>query len=418
MKQTDNVHLLRNAPAVADVLQRLSAELTEDLEGLDRQKQRYSLLTLLSLPERRQLSQVVDNFLLHMRELDASDIEIGGSNAQNLIWLRIQGRKKTRPEMGQWTPEQTDYLILNLLSPKQAERLFRAKASDFSYSMEINDVKMRWRASAYFDMGHLALNMRAVSVKVYPFQKLGFPPMIVKSLSLAHEKQGLILLTGITGSGKSTTMDSIIDANNQAVDGHIVIIGDPIEFIHDSSRCIVRHREVGRDVLSFKDGAVQALREDPDIIVVGEMRDPETIRTCLEIVDTGHKVFSTLHTGSAVETIDRIVAECPADEQDRVRNRLADVLRVVISQKLIPGVEGRLILAKEILLVTSAARAAIRNKNTHEIYQMISEGGKLGMMTMEQDLLRLLSARMITEGDAFDYANNKRRIQELIYQKG
>lgn len=416
-EQNQHAQLLRYAPGVADILLRLNAQLSMDLEGLDRQKQRYALLASLTTADRQQLSQVVENFLLHMRELEASDIEIGGSTSQDHIWLRIQGRKKTRPEMGQWTSDQTDYLILNLLSSKQAERLFRAKASDFSFAMEINDLKMRWRASAYFDMGHLALNLRAISTKVFPFQKLGFPLPIAKSLSLAHEKQGLILLTGITGSGKSTTMDSIIDANNQAVDGHIVIIGDPIEFIHESQRCIVRHREVGRDVLSFKDGAVQALREDPDIIVVGEMRDPETIRTCLEIVDTGHKVFSTLHTGSAVETIDRIVAECPAEEQDRVRNRLADVLRVVISQKLIPGVDGKLILAKEILLVTSAARAAIRNKNTHEIYQMISEGSKLGMMTMEQDLLRLLSARLITEGDAFDYANNKRRIQELIYQK-
>jgi twitching motility protein PilT len=147
------------------------------------------------------------------------------------------------------------------------------------------------------------------------------------------------------------------------------------------------------------------------------MRDPETIMTCLEVVDTGHKVFSTLHTGSAVETIDRIVAECPGNEQDRVRNRLADVLRVIISQKLIPGTEGKLVLAKEILLVSSPVRAAIRNRNTHEIYQMISESGKWGMMTLEQDLLRLWKMRIITEGDAFDYANNKRRMQELMYQR-
>jgi twitching motility protein PilT len=276
---------------------------------------------------------------------------------------------------------------------------------------------LRWRASAYFDLGYLALNMRTISHSVFPYQKLNIPDPITKSLSLAHEKQGLILLTGITGSGKSTTMDSIIDANNQTVDGHIIIVGDPIEYIHQSKRCIVRHREIGRDVNSFKEGAVQALRHDPDIIVIGEMRDPETIMTCLEVVDTGHKVFSTLHTGSAVETIDRIVAECPGNEQDRVRNRLADVLRVIISQKLIPGVEGRLVLAKEILLVSTSVRAAIRNRNTHEIYQMISESGKWGMMTLEQDLLRLWKMRAITEGDAFDYANNKRRMQELMYQR-
>ncbi|MDW7680021.1 MAG: ATPase, T2SS/T4P/T4SS family, partial [bacterium] len=175
-----------------------------------------------------------------------------------------------------------------------------------------------------------------------------------------------------------------------------------------------RHRELGRDVLSFKDGAIQALRQDPDIIVVGEMRDPETIMTCLEITDTGHKVFSTLHTSTAVETIDRIIAECPAIEQERIRNRLADVLKVVVSQKLVPTREDKLTMAKEVLLVDSSVKAAIRNNNTHEIYQMISERGHLGMTTMEQDLVRLYRNRIISKESVYDYANNKKRAHELM----
>jgi len=159
---------------------------------------------------------------------------------------------------------------------------------------------------------------------------------------------------------------------------------------------------------------VQALRQDPDIIVIGEMRDPETISAALEITDSGHKVFSTLHTSSAVETIDRIVAEYPPDEQDRVRNRLADVLRCVISQKLVPKIGGGRILAKEVLWMTPSARAAIKNKNTSEIYQMMWEGGALGMTTLEQDLYRLVRQQLITPEVAFDFANNKRRLQQLL----
>jgi twitching motility protein PilT len=194
----------------------------------------------------------------------------------------------------------------------------------------------------------------------------------------------------------------------------VVIIARPIEYVHRSRKCLIRHREVGRDVRTFKDGIVQALRQDPDIIVIGEMRDPETISAALEITDSGHKVFSTLHTSSAVETIDRIVAEYPPDEQDRVRNRLADVLRCVISQKLVPKIGGGRILAKEVLWMTPSARAAIKNKNTSEIYQMMWEGGALGMTTLEQDLYRLVRQQLITPEVAFDFANNKRRLQQLL----
>jgi len=239
-------------------------------------------------------------------------------------------------------------------------------------------------------------------------------PYVAKVLSLAHTKEGMCLVTGITGSGKSSTLDSIIDANNHSVDGHIVIISSPIEYVHKSDRCIIRHREVGRDVLSFKEGAVQALRQDPDIIMIGELRDPETILTALEITDSGHKVFSTLHTASAVESIDRIIGETPPAEQERVRNRLADTLRCVISQKLIPSLDGKRVLAKEILLGAPSVRAAIKNNNTSEIYQMISEGSEGGMITMEQDLKRLYMQKKISLENAINYSNNKRRIQQLL----
>ena len=198
------------------------------------------------------------------------------------------------------------------------------------------------------------------------------------------------------------------------VDGHVVIIGSPIETIHDSKKCIIRHREVGRDVLSFKEGTIQALRQDPDIIVIGEMRDPDTILTALEVTDSGHKVFSTLHTASAVESIDRIIGECPPEEQDRVRERLADVLTCVISQKLLPSLDGKRVLAKEVLLMNASVRAAIKNNNTGEIYQMIHESSHLGMNTMEQDLKRLVDERKISVEEGLNFANNKKRFKELM----
>ena len=198
------------------------------------------------------------------------------------------------------------------------------------------------------------------------------------------------------------------------MDAHIVIIGSPIETIHPPKRSIVRHREVGRDVLSFKDGAIQALRQDPDIIVIGEMRDPETIITALEITDSGHKVFSTLHTASAVESIDRIIGECPAVEQNRVRERLADVLTCSLSQKLVPSLDGKRAMVMEVLLMNGSVRAAIKNQNTNEIYQMMHEGQDRGMNTMEQDLKRLVEDRKVSAEEAINHSNNKRRMEELL----
>jgi twitching motility protein PilT len=175
---------------------------------------------------------------------------------------------------------------------------------------------------------------------------------------------------------------------------------------------------VGRDVLSFKDGAIQALRQDPDIIVIGEMRDPETIMVSLEITDSGHKVFSTLHTASAVESIDRIIGEVPPVEQERVRNRMADVLRCVMSQKLIPSLDGKRVLAREVMVMTPSVRSAIKNNNTGEIYQMIQESGEQGMTTMEQDLKRLFVQKKISLESTINFSNNKKRMQQLLGAAG
>lgn len=359
------------------------------------------------------------NYLLtKMFQIGASDIDIGGYGGQGAVWYRVYGSKKPDRTMGNYSADEMNILIQSIIGERQRGFLYENRNLDFSHMLWLDTGEFRrFRADAYLDLEQLALNMRAINNSVRPYKMLELHPNVTKMLSLSTTKEGLCLVTGITGSGKSSTLDAIIDANNQTCDAHIVIIASPIEYVHKSARAIMRHREVGKDVLSFKDGAIQALRQDPDVIMIGELRDPETILVALEITDSGHKVFSTLHTASAVESIDRIIGETPHVEQERVRNRLGDVLRCVISQKLIPSLDGKRALAKEIMMGTPSVRAAIKNNNTGEIYQMISEGLENGMTTMEQDLKRLYLQKKISLESAMQYCNNKRRMEQLLQMK-
>ena len=362
-----------------------------------------------------QLKTLFDSFLLRMKELEVSDIDLGGPGCDERIWFRVFGTKKPEDSLGRYALEETDLLILNILTEFERKQLFQERSLDLSYRVfdKAENHWTRYRAHVYFDLMHLAVNMRRVNDKIIPFPKLGFHEEVAKALSLKYQKSGLILVTGITGSGKSTTLDSIIDANNRTMEAHIVIIADPVEYVHKPIKSIVKHREVGRDVHSFKEGTVQALRQDPDIIMIGEMRDADTIMTVLEVVDSGHKVFSTLHTSSAVESIDRILGEIPPNEQPRVRTRLADVLTCVISQKLIPSQDGKRVLAKEVMLTNPSIKNAIRNNNTGEIYQIMHQSNEQGMNTMEQDLARLYTNNQISYFEAYINANNKKRLEEL-----
>ena len=396
------------------ILKQIVSNIPETAYGVERQMLIGDLVSRLAQEERVIVRRMFDGFLLRMSEITASDIDLGGFGSQGKIWYRIHGSKKPDPTLPTFTYDETNVLVQSVMLERQRQFLYENRNLDFSYTIIKEDKMYRFRADAYFDLDQMALNMRAINAIVRPYKNLELHANVTKIVSLAHTKEGLILVTGITGSGKSSTLDAIIDANNHTVDGHCVVIASPIEYVHKSDRCIIRHREIGRDVLSFKEGAVQALRQDPDIIVIGEMRDPDTILTALEITDSGHKVFSTLHTSSAVESIDRIIGEVPPIEQDRVRNRLADVIRLVMSQKLIPSLDGKRVLAKELMVATPSVKAAIKNNNTSEIYQMMSESGELGMVTMEQDLKRLYLAKKISLETAINYANNKRRLQQIL----
>lgn len=401
------------------ILKDFVATLPEALMGPDRVTYILESCSKLQEEEKILLRKFVNKVLTSMIERDASDIEIGGHGNEGYIWMRIHGRKERVKDLPQFTEDESALIISNLFNSNQKKYLATTRNLDFSYTFfyERRKINVRFRADAYFDLDTLTCNMRAINTSIRPLASLEFHPNAIKYLSHNYIKFGLTLITGITGSGKSTTLDSIVDHHNKFDPAHVVIVAAPIEYVHTSNVCLIKHREVGRDVLSFKEGVIQALRQDPDIIIIGEMRDPDTIMAALEVTDTGHKVFSTLHTSSAMESLDRIIAEVHPTEQERVRNRLADVLISVVSQKLVPGLDGKLVLAKEVLIVTPSVKAAIKNNNISEIYMMINQGGQLGMITMEQDLQKLYMHKKISLETAITYANNKTRINQLLSAK-
>jgi twitching motility protein PilT len=416
--QNNGFDLAATAPRV-----QLPAEVTalaeavpQNLLGLEKMEWYAEKVNAWTIEFRQEISSIFDTFVQKMVELDASDLDMGAEACKGLAWYRVDGLKEPRPSLGQMTEEETNVVLLSQLFETQQRRLFEHYAIDFGTSLDLGDGSpiRRFRTTVFFDNRHLALSQRMLAWKPRPLKSLGFHPLIERGLMFRHLRDGLTLITGVTGSGKSTTLDSIIDANNEDIEAQIILVAQPLEYLHESKKCVVRQREVGTDVANYVDGMVQALRQDPDIVVIGEMRDAESISTAMELSDTGHKVFSTLHTGSAIETIDRVVAEYPPTEQDRVRHRLADVLRCIVSQKLLPSVGGGRVLAKEVMWMQPSARAAIKNNNTSEIYQMMWSGTDQGQITLEQDLLRLYQEGSITQETALNYANNKRRLLQLM----
>ncbi len=399
-----------------EILKNNVTSIPDAYHGQERTNYIIEISEKLSIEDKEIIIKFINHILTVMVDRGASDIEVGGPGASNYIWFRIQGFKQRVKDLPNLKIDEATLLIATLLNKSQHRHLLANRNVDFSYTFRYlkTNSNVRFRADIYFDIDTLTLNMRAISANLRALDSYGFHPYALQSMSHNYIKFGLSLVTGITGSGKSTTLDAIINYHNETTPCQVIVIAAPLEFVHTSNQCIIKHREVGRDVLSFKDGVVQALRQDPDIIVIGEMRDPDTILACLEVADTGHKVFSTLHTSSAIESIDRIIAEVNPVEQDRVRMRLADVLVSVVSQKLVPGLDGNLVLAKEILVVTHSVKAAIKNNNTSEIYMMMNQGGQMGMITMEQDLMRLYQQRKISKENMIAFANNKNRIRQLF----
>jgi twitching motility protein PilT len=300
--------------------------------------------------------------------------------------------------------------MLYEITPEHKVKSFE-ETGDVDFAYEIPGLA-RYRANFFMQRRGVGAVFREIPSTIMTAEQLGLPPVLSK---LAGLPRGLVLVTGPTGSGKSTTLASIVDVANRNRKDHIITVEDPIEFVHQSRGCIVNHREVGLHTQSFSSALRGALREDPDIILVGEMRDLETISLAIEAASTGHLVFSTLHTSSAWKTVDRVIEVFPSSEQPLIRSTLADGLRAVISQTLFKRIDkkGR-VVALEILIANPAVRNLIREAKTHQIPSMVQTGKKYGMILLDDYIMELFQKRQISAEEAYAKANEKSRFRPLL----
>ena len=341
-----------------------------------------------------------------MAKMKASDLHLtAGVPAQ----LRVDGELVASKLSGVLTPDQTQRLAYSALNDEQKKNFETQSELDFSFGVK---GLARFRGNCFVQRGVVTMVVRMIPFEVAPFETLGLPPQVQK---LADLPRGLVLVTGPTGSGKSTTLASLIDRINNERSEHIVTIEDPIEFMHSHKRCIVNQREVGADTHTFHAALRHVLRQDPDVILLGEMRDRETMETALTVAETGHLCFATLHTNSAVESITRIVDSFPSDQHHQVYSQLAFVLRGVITQALLPRISqnGRAMVA-EVMICTPAISALIREGKVHQIYSLIQAGQKHGMQTMNQSLLNLFNRREISFEDAIGRSSDPKELEGMM----
>ena len=344
--------------------------------------------------------------LEEMIQKSASDLHITAAEKPK---LRVDGEMvdSSVPEM--LTPKDTLQLAYSVLTENQKKRFETDDELDFSFGIQN---LARFRGNVFKQRGCVAMVIRMIPFNVRTFQDLGLPPVIAK---LAERPRGLILVTGPTGSGKSTTLAAIIDKINKERKGHIITVEDPIEFIHKHQSCIVNQREIGTDTKSFASALKYALREDPDVILVGEMRDLETVGAALTIAETGHLVLATLHTNSAAESINRVIDVFPSNQQSQVRTQLAFVLEGVVTQTLLPKLKGRgRSMAAEIMVATPAIRALIRDDKVHQIYSAMQSGKKFGMQTMNDALFQLYTAREVAQEECERVSHDPKEFLRMI----
>jgi twitching motility protein PilT len=340
----------------------------------------------------------IDAFFKLMHEQGASDLHLV-SGQQPVLRIRGDLERVKYPRL------ENDALkaMLYEITPEEKIKVFE-ETGDLDFAYEIPGMA-RYRANFFQQRQGIGAVFREIPSKIMTCEELGLPPVIRRLASLPR---GLVLVTGPTGSGKSTTLAAIVNEANRTRKDHILTIEDPIEFVHESEKAIVNHREVGTHTRTFASALRGALREDPDIILVGEMRDLETIRLAIEASATGHLVFATLHTTSAAKTVDRVIEVFPVTEQEQVRNTLADGLRAVVSQTLFKrlDIKGR-VAALEIMIATPAVRNLIREGKTYQIPSMIQTGKKYGMQTLDDAIMDLLQRRIIDATDAYSKCVDK-----------
>jgi twitching motility protein PilT len=347
----------------------------------------------------------IDAFFKLLNEQGASDLHLAAGQQPA---LRVRGEI----ERIKYKRLNSDDLrgMLYEITPEDKIKVFE-ETGDIDFGYEIPGLA-RYRCNFFMQKNGVSAVFREIPDTIMTCEQLGLPPVISKLASLPR---GLVLVTGPTGSGKSTTLAAIVDESNRTRKDHIITIEDPIEFVHQSQSCIVNHREVGLHTKTFSAALRGALREDPDIILVGEMRDLETISLAIEAASTGHLVFATLHTSSAPKTVDRIIEVFPSEQQAQTRSTLSDGLRAIVAQVLFKRIDikGRCV-ALEILIATAAVRNLIREAKTHQIPSMIQTGKKYGMILLDDAIMDLLNKGMISADEAYMKANDKGRFRPLL----
>jgi twitching motility protein PilT len=342
--------------------------------------------------------------LKQMLDLFASDLHLT-AGAPPLF--RIDGNlKPMSPE--KLSSDQILKLAYSVMNDQQKKTFEQKKEVDFSFGVQNLS---RFRANVFLQRGCATCVFRQIPFIIQPLEKLGLPPIVGR---LTEKPSGLILITGPTGSGKSTTLASMVDKINSEMEGHILTVEDPIEFVHQHKKCIVNQREVHQDTESFASALRVALRQDPDVVLIGEMRDLETIQAALTIAETGHLTLATLHTNSATKSINRIIDVFPADQKSTIRAQLAMVIEAIISQTLVPRIGGGRVLACEVMIANTAVRSLIRDDKVHQLQGMLEIGQKYGMQTMNQDLARLYNKGLITMKDALSSTPDPEGLTKLL----
>ncbi len=348
----------------------------------------------------------IDDLLAGIEALHASDLHLAAGSPP---LVRVNGVLSPLEDAAVLTPEETQQLLYQILSTEQQKRLEVDRQIDISHSLSGVG---RFRVNVFFQRGAVGAAFRLIPHKIRTLEELGLPPVLQK---LTERPRGLVLVTGPTGSGKSTTLAAMIDEINRSRAAHILTIEDPIEFLHRHRKCLVNQREIGGDASGFAEALRGALRQDPDVILLGEMRDLETIGTALTAAETGHLVFATLHTRGAAATIDRIIDVFPGEQQAQVRAQLAAALEGVVTQTLLPTADGRgRVAAMEIMLPDYAVRNLIRQRKLEQMYSVIQTGTARGMQTLEQSLAELVQRGTVTTEVALESSSYPDQLLGLL----
>lgn len=359
--------------------------------------------------EEGMMKEQFENLLALCVDLGASDMHL---SSNEMISFRVNGRLMPHGE-NVFDDVVVSAMARSIMTEKQRHEFREKYTVDLGYSSRDNE---RFRVNCYMAMGSPAMTVRHLKQGLLSLESLGLPAQLK---NLAYLKSGLVLITGATGSGKSSTLAILIDEINRNRECHILTVEDPVEFVHKNKKSVVHHREVHTDVPSYADAVRASLREDPDVIMVGEMRDLETMQASITAAETGHLVFSTLHTGEAIGAVERFIGAFSGKEQEAARHRISMVLKAVIAQQLIVNIDGDgRVPALELLMINTAASNLIRASNTSQLYSLMETGTKDGMWTLDQDLARLVKNNKISRDSALEHSNNKTMFDKLVSVAG